>query len=785
MKRPRGGDERTPGAPPTRPQSTPAPAERDRTPPATTDTPRADAIAPPPLPTIDVVRLMTNQHTAPHAVLGAHPAVVDRLAGVVVRAFHPDAASAECLLADGERYAMGAEGGGLFATFLPGETLPLRYRLRFGFPSGVSWERGDPYCFLPTLGDVDLHLFNEGTHRRLWEKLGAHARTMDGVAGTSFAVWAPNARRVSLLGDFCGWDGRLLPMRLLGGSGVFELFVPDVAPGALYKFEILGPDGRVRQKTDPFARSMELAPATAARVAPEGSYAWEDGEWMTRRPALDHAHEPMLVYEVHLGSWAQVPERGNSPLSYREIAPMLAQHVRRLGFTHVELLPVAEHPFGGSWGYQVTGYYAPTARYGTPDDFRYFVDVMNQHGVGVIIDWVPAHFPKDDFALRRFDGTALYEHEDPRLGEHPDWGTHIFNYGRTEVRNFLVANALYWLEEFHVDGLRVDAVASMLYLDYSRQPGQWLRNRYGGRENLEAIDFLREVNELVRLEHPGCFTVAEESTAWPGVTRPVREGGLGFSFKWNMGWMHDTLAYFEHDPIHRRYHQDQLTFAMIYEYNERFLMPLSHDEVVHLKRSLVDKMPGDEWQRLANLRLLLAYQYTRPGKKLLFMGTEIAQRAEWNHDASLDWHLGAEPLRAGFGEYMVELGRLYHAHSPLWRRDHEPEGFQWVDTADRENSVLSYMRRDGDRHLLVVLNFTPVPREHYRVGVPDGGAYVQLLSTDEARFGGSGYPMVERAAVEAVPFHGFAQSVRLTLPPLGALVLGPEGEGRAVEAAGG
>ena len=776
MKRPRGDPDRPLGPPPQRQDATPAAAERDRTIPTTSDSPRADAIAPPPLPTIDVVRLMTNQHTAPHSVLGAHPAVVDRLAGVVVRAFHPDATSAECLLADGERYAMAAEGGGLFAAFLPGETLPLRYRLRFGFPSGVAWERGDPYCFLPTLGDVDLHLFNEGTHRRLWEKLGAHARTVDGVAGTSFAVWAPNARRVSVIGDFCGWDGRLLPMRLLGGSGVFELFVPEVGPGALYKFEILGPDGHVRQKADPYARSMERAPATAARVAAEGTYAWGDDQWMERRPTRDLPREPMLIYEVHLGSWAQVPERGNTPLSYREIAPKLAEHVRRLGFTHIELLPVAEHPFGGSWGYQVTGYYAPTARYGTPDDFRYFVDVMHQHGVGVIVDWVPAHFPKDDFALRRFDGTALYEHEDPRLGDHPDWGTHIFNYGRTEVRNFLVANALYWLEEFHVDGLRVDAVASMLYLDYSRQADQWLRNRYGGRENLDAIDFLREVNELVRLDHPGCFTVAEESTAWPGVTRPAGEGGLGFTFKWNMGWMHDTLAYFAQDPIHRRYHQDQLTFAMIYEYNERFVMPLSHDEVVHLKRSLVEKMPGDEWQRLANLRLLLAYQYTRPGKKLLFMGTEIAQRAEWNHDVSLDWHLAHEPPRAAFGEFMEELGRLYNGHAAFWRRDHEPDGFQWVDTMDRENSVLSYLRRDGDRHLLVVLNLTPVPREHYRIGVPAAVPYVHLLSSDDARFGGSGFPAVERAQPEAVPFHGFPQSVRLTLPPLGALVLMPEGQ---------
>jgi len=725
---------------------------------------------------MDLARLLAGEHTDPHAVLGAHPASVGEAEGVVVRAFHPDAQAVECVVAGGETHAMERVQGGLFSAFLAGATLPLRYRLRFHFAGGSVWERGDPYAFLPTLGDVDLHLFNEGTHRRLWEMLGAHPRTVDGVAGTSFAVWAPNARRVSLVGNFCGWDGRLLPMRLLGSSGVFELFVPDVGPGALYKYELLTREGHLRVKTDPFAASMEQPPGNASRVVAEGTYDWDDAAWMAARARREVTREPMLTYEVHLGSWARVPEEGNRSLTYREIAPRLAEHVKGLGFTHVELLPISEHPFEGSWGYQVSGYYAPTSRFGSPDDFRYFVDTLHQAGLGVILDWVPAHFPKDDFALRRFDGTALYEHEDPRLGEHPDWGTLIFNLGRNEVRNFLVANALYWLEEFHVDGLRVDAVASMLYLDYSRKAGEWLRNRYGGRENLEAIEFFREVNGLIGVLHPGCFTVAEESTAWPGVTKPASEGGLGFTLKWNMGWMHDTLTYFSTDPVYRKHHQDQLTFAMVYEYSERFVMPLSHDEVVHLKKSLLSKMPGDPWQQLANLRLLLAYQYTRPGKKLLFMGTELAPWNEWSHDESLDWHLAEMPERAAFLRYMAELGRLYNAHPPLWRRDHDYDGFAWLDVADQENSVLSYVRRDAGEHLVVVLNMTPVPREHYRIGVPEEGTYALVLTTDDARYGGSGYATAERVETEAVPFHGYPQSVRLTLPPLGAVVLGPEGE---------
>src|SRR5689334_6154853 len=726
-------------------------------------------------------RLLAGEHSQPHDVLGAHALTVGGTSGVVIRAQTPNALAAEAVLEDGLVVPLDVTAQGLtnlYCGFIPGATLPLSYRLRFHFAAGATWEREDCYRFLPTIGDVDLHLFGEGTHRRLWEKLGAHVRTMDGVPGVSFAVWAPNARRVSVVGDFCGWDGRIFPMRSLGASGVYELFVPEIKPGALYKYEMLTGEGAIRVKTDPFAFKLEQSPGTASIVEAEGAYEWNDSEWMNRRGSKGHwdvLHEPVLIYEVHLGSWARVPEEGNRPLTYREIAPKLAEHVKNLGFTHVELMPVSEHPFYGSWGYQVSGYFAPTSRYGTPDDFRYFVDTMHQHSIGVILDWVPAHFPKDDYALRRFDGTALYEHEDPRLGEHPDWGTLIFNYGRPEVRNFLVSNALYWLDEFHADGLRVDAVASMLYLDYSRQGGEWMRNRFGGRENLEAIDFLKQFNETIRIEEPGCITVAEESTAWPGVTKPVSEGGLGFTFKWNMGWMHDTLSYFEKDPVYRRFHHDQITFAMLYEYSERFIMPLSHDEVVHLKGSMLDKMPGDDWQKLANLRLLLTYMVTRPGKKLLFMGTELATWNEWNHDTSLDWHLlRDDPRRAAFCQFLTRLAHVYREHSPLWRQDESWEGFQWVDVADRDNSVISFLRRDGDQHVLVVMNLTPVPREDYRIGVPHAGAYAKLLSSDDSEWAGSGHAAVDRLQTEPAPFHGFSQSISLTLPPLGAVVLAPD-----------
>jgi 1,4-alpha-glucan branching enzyme len=732
---------------------------------------------PPPVDPIALSRLLGGTHTNPHSVLGAHPTTVGGRRGVVVRARQPDAVMAEVVFKDGVSMPLAREADSLFSAFVPDVTLPAAYRLRFRFPDGAEWERDDPYRFLPTLGDVDLHLFNEGTHRKLWEKLGAHARVIDGVSGVSFAVWAPNARRVSVVGEFNGWDGRIYPMRSLGASGVFEIFIPEIKPGALYKYELVTPEGMLRLKSDPFAFKMEQYPGTASIVEAEPVYPWNDTEWLERRRGADLARAPISIYEVHLGSWARVPEEGNRPLTYREIAPRLAEHVQRLGFTHVELMPVAEHPFYGSWGYQVSGYFAPTSRYGTPDDFRFFVDTLHQHGIGVLLDWVPAHFPKDDYALRRFDGTALYEHDDPRQGEHPDWGTLIFNYGRNEVRNFLVSNALYWLDEFHVDGLRVDAVASMLYLDYSREAGEWTRNRYGGRENLEAIDFLKQFNETIRLEAPGCMTMAEESTAWPGVTKPVSDGGLGFTFKWNMGWMHDTLSYFAKDPIYRRFHHDQITFAMLYEYSERFIMPLSHDEVVHLKGSLLNKLPGDDWQKIANLRLLLAYMFARPGKKLVFMGTELAPWSEWSHDTSLDWHLlRDDPQRAAFQAFVAQLTSVYREHSPFWREDFSWEGFQWIDVSDRDNSVISFVRRDGDKHAVVILNLTPLPREDYRIGVPGDRRYVKLLSSDDAEWGGSGHASIRHVDPEPSPFHGFPQSVSITLPPLGALLLVPEGQ---------
>jgi 1,4-alpha-glucan branching enzyme len=735
--------------------------------------PRHRSKAPAPVlpPPDDVARLLRGESRSPHDILGAHPAVSDGVTGVVVRAHHPASMAAEVVV-DGERMAMQAEAGGLFVRFLPGRKLPLRYQLAFTFADGRVAQGDDPYRFLPTVGDLDLHLFAEGRHLRLWERLGAHVRVVDGVAGTSFAVWAPNAVRVSVIGPFNGWDGAVHPMRALGGSGVFELFVPGLGPGTLYKFEIVGPGGQLRIKTDPYAAMMEQAPGHASIVVERGRYAWNDGPWMAARAEADPVRAPMLVYEVHLASWMRGED--NRVLTYRELAPRLAAHVTRLGFTHVELLPVLEHPYGASWGYQVGGYFAPTSRHGTPDDFRFLVDTLHQAGIGVLLDWVPAHFPKDDWALRRFDGTACYEHEDPRLGDHPEWGTHIFNYGRTEVRNFLLANALYWIEEFHLDGLRVDAVASMLYLDYGREAGQWMRNRFGGRENLDAVSFLKTLNHTVRSLHPGVVTIAEESTTWPRVTHPIVEGGLGFTFKWNMGWMHDTLDYFRVDPFFRKGAHDKLTFAMMYEYSERFMNPLSHDEVVHLKRSLLEKMPGDLWQRLANLRTLMAYSVTRPGKSLFFMGTELAPHREWNHDASLDWHLLEDPRRQGLLAFVSALGALYRAHPCFWRRDHDPQGFAWIDVSDKQQSVLSYQRRDGRAHAVVVLNLTPVPRDGYRIGAPMAGAYRLALNSDAESFGGSGYPVPDRVESEPVPYHGFEQSVVLVLPPLSVLVLLPD-----------
>ncbi|HEX2141235.1 MAG TPA: 1,4-alpha-glucan branching protein GlgB, partial [Candidatus Limnocylindria bacterium] len=607
------------------------------------------------VPEAEAARLARGEHHEPHSLLGAHPVP----GGTVVRAFHPDADGVEILPPDGPPITMQPLGHGLWAALMPGTQPPVSYRLRFRFPDGNTWEHDDPYRFLPTLGELDLHLIGEGNHERLWEVLGAHPRTVEGTAGVAFAVWAPNARSVRVVGDFDRWDGRLLPMRSLGASGVWELFVPDIGPGELYKYEVVGRDGSLRLKADPLSFSMQVRPETASRVWDLDAFTWTDDAWMAERAARDPYRSPMATYEVHLGSWMRNPD--GSWLGYRQAGERLAEHCRRFGFTHVELLPVAEHPFDGSWGYQVTGYYAPTARFGSPDDFRAMVDALHGAGIGVLLDWVPAHFPNDDFALRRFDGTALYEHADPERGEHPDWGTLIFDYGRPEVRNFLVANALFWLDRYHIDGLRVDAVASMLYLDYSRQAGEWKPNRFGGNENLEAIAFLREMNERVYAAFPGAVTIAEESTAFPGVSRPTYLGGLGFGFKWDMGWMHDTLAYFAEDPIHRRYHHNRLTFRGLYLSSEQYVLPLSHDEVVHGKGSLLGKMPGDEWRRFANLRTLFGYMYTQPGKKLMFMGGDIAQWREWNHDAELDWQLLNNPYHEGVRHWLRDLNHFYRS----------------------------------------------------------------------------------------------------------------------------
>ena len=736
--------------------------------------PSRTILPPAELPAEIARQLTAGTHPRPHDVLGMHGAQHLGTRGVVFRALSAGAEAMWVVLENGTEHALEAVPGGMMQCFVAGARPVLRYRLRARLDDGRTVDLEDPYRFAPTLGAMDLHLFGEGSHLRLWEVFGAQLRTIDGVSGVAFAVWAPNARGVSVIGEFNAWNGQAHPMRKLNAGGVWELFLPGVREGAKYKYELRALAGPVRVKTDPLGLHMEQQPGNASIVTRRDGYEWRDAAWLDARAERDPAREPMHVYEVHLGSWRRVPEEDNRSLTYREIAPLLAEHCTRLGFTHVELMPVLEHPYGASWGYQVSGYYAPTSRYGTPDDFRFFVDTMHAAGIGVLLDWVPAHFPKDDFALRRFDGTACYEHEDPRLAEHPEWGTLIFNYGRNEVRNFLLANALYWIEEFHLDGLRVDAVASMLYLDYGREAGQWMRNRLGGRENLDAVSFLRQLNHTMGARHPGVVMIAEESTTWPRVTHPIAEGGLGFTFKWNMGWMHDTLDYFRVDPLFRSGNHDRLTFAMMYEYSERFVNPMSHDEVVHLKRSLLEKMPGDAWRKFANVRALLAYAVTRPGKSLLFMGAELGTSREWNHDASLEWHLLEQPLPAGLEQFVAALGALYRAHPCFWRRDHEPAGFAWIDVADREQSVVSFVRRDGDDHAVVLLNLTPVPRAGYRIGAPARGAYRYALSSDDAVFGGSGTVATDVVLTDDFPYHGFAQSMLLTLPPLSAVVLLPE-----------
>jgi 1,4-alpha-glucan branching enzyme len=719
----------------------------------------------------EVERLVRLEHANPHGVLGIHP---DGDVRYTVRAWRPDA-TAVAAVVDGEEVPLEqVHPAGVFVGTITASELP-DYRLRVSY-GDVAFDLDDPYRFWPTIGDLDLYLFGEGRHHQLWRMLGAHHREHQGVRGTSFAVWAPSARAVRVVGDFNSWDGRLHPMRSMGSSGVWEVFVPGVEPGAKYKFELLTQDGSLRMKADPMAFGTEVPPGTNSVVAAD-AHAWGDDEWIRQRGSTDQLNRPMSVYEVHLGSWRRVPEDGDRPLTYRELATQLVDHVADLGFTHVELLPVSEHPYAPSWGYQVSSYYAPTSRFGTPDDFRALVDAFHQRGIGVLVDWVPAHFPKDDWALARFDGTALYEHADPRQGEHPDWGTLVFNFGRTEVRNFLLANALWWIEEMHVDGLRVDAVASMLYLDYSRKDGEWVPNVHGGRENLEAVSFLQDVNTVVHGEHPGVLTIAEESTAWPGVSRPVHLGGLGFTHKWNMGWMHDTLEYFSKDPVHRRYHHHQLTFGLIYAFSENFVLPLSHDEVVHGKGSLLQKMPGDRWQQLANLRALYGWMYAHPGKQLLFMGSEVAQDREWSEARSVDWHLDEAEWHHGIGVLLRELGRVNAAEPALWSGDFSGEGFRWIDANDADQSCISFLRLPvgdvGGRPVACLANLTPVPRYGYRVGLPEGGEWEVLVNTDATVFAGSGTDVGPVLTTEAKEWHGLPHSTVLTLPPLGVVYLAP------------
>ena len=624
--------------------------------------------------------------------------------------------------------------------------------------------------------DYDLYLFGEGNHTRIYDKLGAHTVTADGVQGVHFALWAPNADRVSVVGDFNAWDGRRDGMRSLGASGVWAAFVPEAKEGQRYKYEIHTRQGALLLKSDPYGAAFELPPATASIIC-RPDYQWGDHEWMKNRASRGSWFDrPMATYEVHLGSWARVPEDGGRYLTYRELAARLIPYVKEMGYSHIELLPVMEHPFSGSWGYQVTGFYAPTSRFGPPQDFKAFVDECHRHGLAVILDWVPGHFPKDAYALAWFDGTALYEHADPRQGEHRDWGTLIFNYGRNEVRNFLLANALYWLAEYHVDGLRVDAVASMLYLDYSRKEGEWVPNRFGGRENLDAVEFLRQLNTLTHAEQPGSLTIAEESTSWPSVSRPTYVGGLGFTYKWNMGWMNDILEYVKQDPIHRRWDHRHLTFSLLYAFSENFILPFSHDEVVHGKGSMFGRIPGDDWQKAATLRALYGLMYSHPGKKLMFMGAEFGQGREWNYDHSLDWHLLDEPLHRGLREYVKDLNRLYTSEAPLHEIDFDPAGFEWIDCNDSENSVVSFIRRAKNGEIVVaILNFTPVPRDGYRIGVPMAGAYDELVNSDGEMYGGSNLGNQGVVFTEAIASHGHAQSLRLNLPPLGCLWLKPQG----------
>ncbi|QIK38619.1 1,4-alpha-glucan branching protein GlgB [Caldichromatium japonicum] len=710
-------------------------------------------------------RIIEARHHDPFEVLGRH----EEDGRVIVRVFLPLAEQVRLVEADA--WMQRIEGTDFFVWEGDAVALPKRYQIEWVDAAGERQLQYDPYCFPPLLGDLDLHLFGEGRHWHIYRVLGSHLAEVEGVRGVRFAVWAPNAERVSVVGDFNAWDGRTNPMRVRGSSGVWELFIPGLEPGGYYKYELRDRFTHIHLKIDPYAQCFQERPHTAGLIAMDSNYRWGDGDWMAARVKVNWQSRPMSIYEVHLGSWRRAPDGGF--LDYRTLAHEIADYVKQMGFTHIELMPVTEHPLDASWGYQCTGYYAPTSRFGAPDDFRYFVDYCHQQGIGVLLDWVPAHFPKDAYALARFDGTALYEHEDPRLGEHKDWGTLIFNFGRNEVKNFLLASALYWLEEFHVDGLRVDAVASMLYLDYSRAAGEWIPNKYGGNENLEAVDFLRELNTITHEQFPGTLMIAEESTAWPAVSRPTYLGGLGFSMKWNMGWMHDTLAYMQKDPIYRHFHHDLLTFGLLYAFSENFVLPFSHDEVVHGKRSLLDKMPGDPWQRFASVRLLYTYMFAYPGKKLLFMGCEFAQGREWNFAGQLDWDLLERPQHQGVQRLLADLNQLYIKLPALHEVDFEAAGFEWIDCHDSSQSVLSFLRKDqsGKSWVAAIFNFTPVPRTNYRIGVPAPGFYREAINSDSEVYGGSNIGNQGGVTAEAVSWMGRPYSLLIALPPLAGLIL--------------
>ncbi len=717
-----------------------------------------------------IERVVSVECRDPFEFLGMHFIDEEKKKGVVVRMFYPELENVYLVESDSKKThrMKSIDSNGIYELQFNDEIEFFPYKYRVLNKAGESWEIDDPYRFWPVLGEQDIYFLNEGTHMKAYEKLGAHLIEHQGSKGVHFVVWAPNAKRVSVIGDFNRWDGRIHPMRVLNG-GFWEIFIPNINEGEIYKFEIKAQNDALLYKLDPYASYSELAPQTVSIVYNIDNYDWNDSEWMKIRKERNSLNAPVSIYELHIGSWKR--DWKNEYLNYRDLAHELVPYIKNMGYTHIELLPIMEHPFYGSWGYQVTGYFSPTKRYGEPRDFMYFVDYCHQNGIGVILDWVPAHFPKDDYALAHFDGTALYEHEDPRKGEHQDWGTLIFNYGRYEVRNFLITNAIFWLDKYHIDGLRVDAVASMLYLDYSRKDGEWVPNKYGGRENLEAIEFLKMFNEKVYELFPDTMTIAEESTAWPAVSRPLYTGGLGFGFKWNMGWMHDILDYFAKDPVFRTYHHNALTFSLWYAFHENFVLSISHDEVVHGKGSMINKMSGDLWQKFANLRLFYLYMYTHPGKKLTFMGMDIGQWREWNHDSGLDWHLLQEEKHEKLNYFVKDLNSLYTTKEVLFKNDFSSDGFEWIDFQDSQQSIISYIRRWESKFIVCVLNFTPVVRQNYRIGVPDEGVYKIAFNTDSEYYGGSNVGDAIELATEKIEWQKKLYSIKISLPPLAGVVI--------------